>query len=419
MDHPRSSLVLLRAAALTAALTAAGCETSPAEPGPDLPADAEPDAASTADGSNDTGATDGSEGSEDTGPPPPSEMAACEGTTLFAAPDDPAAPGPWSVGARTVTVAGLTTEVWYPAAPGAEAGLEQVSYDLRLEFRPGDQGKIPDQDAPRLGCDCYRDLPLDEAHGPYPVVLYVHGTAGFRHYALPQMTHWASRGFVVVAANHPKIQLSDALDFDIAPDQAAEARALLAAIRVTGGELAFLQGAVDTSRMAVTGHSAGGAALAELGDEAGVRVLIPMASRGTAPGAHLESTLILGAEDDATLPYFNQFQAFEASPARKRLVGLRLAGHLAFTVICAVGREQGGMLQIAIDHGIEVNDLIATLATDGCLDGQLPAEDGWEIIDYATAAVLEETLHCSPTAAARLAAIGARYPAVLEVLEEL
>ena len=29
MDHPRSSLVLLRAAALTAALTAAGCETSP------------------------------------------------------------------------------------------------------------------------------------------------------------------------------------------------------------------------------------------------------------------------------------------------------------------------------------------------------------------------------------------------------
>ena len=39
----------------------------------------------------------------------------CEGRVLLKVPDDPAAEGPWPVGARTITVAGYTTEVWYPA----------------------------------------------------------------------------------------------------------------------------------------------------------------------------------------------------------------------------------------------------------------------------------------------------------------
>lgn len=74
-----------------------------------------------------------------------------------------------------------------------------------------EQGKIPDDDAPRIVGEAYRDLPIDADFGPYPVIVFVHGTAGYRYTSLPQMTHWASRGFVVLAADHPGLNLQDLL----------------------------------------------------------------------------------------------------------------------------------------------------------------------------------------------------------------
>lgn len=350
---------------------------------------------------------------------PPEAVNACEGSALLVTPEDPGARGPWPVGARTVTLAGLTAEVWYPAAPGGEADVEKARYDIREHLREGDQGKIPDEDNPFQECDCYRDLPLDEAHGPYPVVLFLHGTGGFRTQTLTQMTHWASRGFVVVAADHPGLELKYALDLQIGGDQAGDAKALLDALESPAGDAAFLAGRLASDRRAVVGHSIGGMSLSGLGGQPGVRVLIPMAAGWVNPGASLRGTLILGAMDDAVVAYTQQQQGFEASPAPKRLVGLTGAGHLAFSDLCALGREQGGILQVAIDHGIEVNPLIAALAQDGCKEGQLPHERGWAIINHATAAALEEHLACSETAAASLASIGDVFPEVGEYQEEL
>ena len=42
-----------------------------------------------------------------------------------------------------------------------------------------------------------------------PPVVFVHGTAGFRSQSLEIVTHWASRGFVVIAADHPGLYLGD------------------------------------------------------------------------------------------------------------------------------------------------------------------------------------------------------------------
>lgn len=351
-------------------------------------------------------------------PPPPAE-ASCEGSTLLAVPEDPAARGPWAVGARTVTLSGLTTEIWYPAAAGSEQGKEQARYDLREHLRDSDQGKIPDEDNPWQACDCYRDLPLDEAHGPYPVVVFLHGTAGFRTQSLTQMTHWASRGFVVVAADHPKLELKYVLDLQLGADQEGDARTLLDTLESPVGEAAFLAGRVSPERRAVVGHSAGGAALAGLGLESGVRVLIPMAAGGVNPGPALRSALILGAMDDGVVDYAQQQDGYETSPSPKRLVGLADAGHLAFSDLCAIGEDQGGLLQVAIDHGIEVNPLIASLAQDGCEEGQLPHERGWAIINHATAAALEEHLACSAGAADALSTIAEAFPEVGELREAL
>src|SRR5580698_6000551 len=80
----------------------------------------------------------------------PTETPGCGTTMLLTVPDDPSLPGPWPVGVQTVSIpvngggppdggvgvtgtAGgasgtgfnLTTEIWYPATLGSEAGKAQ------------------------------------------------------------------------------------------------------------------------------------------------------------------------------------------------------------------------------------------------------------------------------------------------------
>ena len=140
---------------------------------------------------------------------PPETAAGCGGAVRYAPPEDPAEPGPYPVGVRTVDVDGLLVDVWYPAALGSVG--EPVRYDIRDALGSKDRALIPDDDAPYQVCDCARDLPVDAATGPFPAVVFVHGTASFRNQSLTTVTHWASRGFVVVAADHPGLTLADTL----------------------------------------------------------------------------------------------------------------------------------------------------------------------------------------------------------------
>jgi len=341
----------------------------------------------------------------------------CEGAALLARPADPGVRGPWAVGARTVQIAGLTAEVWYPARAGSDTGLPKVRYDLREHLPPSEGAKIPDADNPLQDCDCFRDLPLDEVHGPYPLVLFVHGTAGFRTQSLTLNTHWASRGFVVVSADHPGINLAAVLSNQFGGDQAGDAGRLLDALATPAGEIAFLGGHLDGKRIGMAGHSAGGGAIRGFGGRA--QVLMPLAAGGTQAGAALSSTLVMGGTDDGIARYSQQQSGYGSSPARKRLVGLSKAGHLAFSDLCFIGRDRGGILMIAQSHGVTVPAIVGSLARDGCKPGQLAAETGWQIIEYATAAALEETLMCSPAMGAQLAHIQGQFPDVGELQELL
>lgn len=356
------------------------------------------------------------------GPPAPPEVKGCASTKLYQKDPDYAKAGPWAVGAKTFSVDKLRVEVWYPAKWQSEKDQTSARYDVRLQLPEGEQTKIPDDKAPIQICNCYRDLPLDKERGPYPVVIFLHGTAGFRTQSLQHVTHWASRGFVVFAADHPGLMLGDLLQLKFGAKQADDAKAILAALRSPSGDMAFLQGAVDLERVAVSGHSAGGSALADLGKEAGIQVLIPMAAGGTKAGEALKSTLILGGDQDAIVPPKRQQDGYTSSPKTKRLVLLEKAGHLAFSDLCEVGKEQGGLIKLAREYKVKIPDgfdqLIETLATDGCKEGQLPAAQGWPIIHFASSAVLEETLHCDPTASTALQGLQTRYSAVKEYKEE-
>ncbi|MCB9705441.1 MAG: hypothetical protein H6711_26455 [Myxococcales bacterium] len=395
---PRSAFALASAPLLVVLACSGGAEDDASASGSSSTAATEGGTSSTS-----AGESEGS-GTEGDGVP------ACEGARLLPLPEDPAARGPWAVGAKTVVVADRRTEIWYPARPGSEADLPTVSYDLRLQLPPAEQGKIPDEANPFQPCACYRDLPLDDAHGPYPVIVFIHGTAGFRTQSLTFMTHWASRGFVVVASDHDGITLADVLGGTIDADQAGDARRVLDALALAEGEFAFLGGHLDLPRIGMSGHSAGGMAIQGLGDRA--QVLIPMAAGGVEAGAALLSTMVLGGMEDKIVAFGNQQSGYDDSPAQKRLVGLQDAGHLAFSDLCVLGADQGGILQIALDYGVEVPQFLVPLAQDGCAPENLAPETGFEIIKAASAAALHETLHCAPWASAAIAGLADRFPEI-------
>lgn len=343
----------------------------------------------------------------------------CDGVPLLPVPEDTSLPGPWPVGARTAVIDDLTLEVWYPAQPGSESGAEPVRYDIRTSLPDSEQAKVPDEDNPWQDCDCWRDLPIDADHGPYPVVVFIHGTAGFRSQSLEFMTHWASRGFVVVAADHPGLWLKDLLgSLCGAPGQAqdlgGDLATIVAALQSPTGDLGFLQGRIDADRLAATGHSAGGFAVEPAG--AFAQVVMPMAGRGVAPGEALRSVLVLGAQSDKVVNYSEQQTGYADSPAPKRLVGLANTGHLIFSSLCSL-RNSDGQDFLALAAEYEVCGAQFASALFDCDDAYLADEQGWEIVQYVTSAALEETLHCS-SAGDNFADLQSKYPDVGEFLAE-
>ncbi|MEO6772414.1 MAG: hypothetical protein ABI467_05255 [Kofleriaceae bacterium] len=353
---------------------------------------------------------------------PSGTIAGCDGAALLSNPSDFSAAGPWPVGVQTVMVGGLRTEVWYPATPGSQAGTTPARYDIRAELSPTEAAKISDTDNPWQDCDCTRGLPLDAAHGPYPVVLFVHGTASFRHQSLHIVTHWASRGFVVVAADHPGLELGDLLAMACggtapAQDLSGNLDTLIAALQAPAGDLGFLAGHVDATRIAVTGHSAGGGAAAAASNKPGVRVVISMAGVGsTAASSTLESTLYMGGSLDSIASFGQVKTAYQGSAKPHRLVGVKDAGHLNFSDLCDTKNAAGqDLLTIANNDGVCGANLAGFLFD--CDPSHVAGPIGWSVINYATSAVLERVLQCQPPT--DLAAHEAADPHVSEYDEDL
>jgi acetyl esterase/lipase len=330
----------------------------------------------------------------DASPNPTEDRAGCDGAVLLGTSTDPGARGPWDVGARTVQVGRLTVEIWYPAAPGSAAGQETAVYDIR-EALGALRDEIPDDDNPWQPCDCVRDLPLDDAHGPYPIVVFVHGTAAFRHQSVSHATHWASRGFVVVAADHPGLMLGDFLS-QLCPgdpsgeqDLSGDLDAMLAALAAPAGDLAFLAGHVDATRVGVAGHSAGGGAAAAASTKPGVQVVMPLAANGTSQAP----SLYMGGLDDTIAQFSSTTSAWDGSVTPKYLVGIENTGHLFCSDLCDTRNAQGqNLLEIASEHQLCGSEFAGFLFD--CEPTYLDGEVARGIVDWATANLLERTLQC-------------------------
>ena len=104
--------------------------------------------------------------------------------------------GPYEVGFQTLDISHqprwleeprvLSTRVWYPAA--ADSGAEDANYAVAGIV------EVPAIDV--------LDAPPVNGDGPFPVVVYSHGSGGVGLLAYPYAELFASHGWIVVAPNH-------------------------------------------------------------------------------------------------------------------------------------------------------------------------------------------------------------------------
>jgi hypothetical protein len=300
-----------------------------------------------------------------------------------------------------LTISGLTSVVWYPAVPGSEVGKTKDSYCMKDYLNISGT-----REEHTWYMNSYRDLPLDTSYGKYPVIIYVHGTGSFKYAHHVLATHWASRGFVVISCDNPKMYITDVLANAgniLLQDQAGDTKKIISAVKAATGSLAFLSGKVDSSRIGLAGHSAGGAAVASLTSVSGVQVIIPMASAAkVGTSLYVKAAMLMGGINDNTNKWsFEQIAYTNTRTSNKRLVGIPNAGHNVFTNICdSVAKAE--------QYGFDLGSL-ETVAHDGCGSSYINQKLGWEIINYGSTAVFEETLQCNTTSANSISKIDDIY----------
>ncbi len=362
-----------------------------------------------------------------------SSTAAGCGSSLLSVPSDPGVRGPWKVGVQTVTIGRLTVEITYPAQPGSESGMPEVTYNASA-FLPGTEAtkiKTPTNLAP-VGGNLYRGLPIDGAHGPYPVIINIHGTASFRVANISMLTHWASRGFVVVSADYPGLDLHDMLASTIdcnlptsgSQDVPTDVTTQITALTSPTGALAFLAGHIDVSRLGITGHSQGACITATLSTDPHVQVVVPMAgSVAVATSPTLKGLTFIAGIDDKVITYNSGLGsignvvctqgnlqqsdtgAYTASPGppavKKRLVGITGGGHLSVTDLCTLNSARVDAAHEAINDkvcGVGDAVIIGLAALDDC--GTVDMDTGIHDTNYASTAAFEEVLMCTDRSAA-------------------
>lgn len=336
--------------------------------------------------------TEGPEAAPETTAPPETT------TTTEAEPEPEAAyaeAGPYAAGVTTLDLDGRFVEVWYPADPDGVAGIEPAVFQIRDVVPPELAALVPDELNPRYPTDGYPEAP-PAADGPFPVAALSHGFAGWPTMYQFLGTHLASWGVVVVAPAHAERDLLAAASGNVTEgdDAGVLLAAVDAAVDASESGTGPLAGLVDADRLATIGHSAGvrAATEASIRDDR-VDAVVFMAGGGTQ--TNLPPALVLAGGRDGVIPLDRILQLTEPL-ADRRIVVIEEAGHTAFTDICLIGAEQGGLRSIVEQLGLPVDDQLLRLLDDGCTGDYLPAEEAWPIIRHLVTAQLRSAWGVDP-----------------------
>jgi len=333
----------------------------------------------------------------------------------------PAALGPYGVGRTTVAVTDetrarpLTIDVWYPIAPGT-AGAPAI-----YSFAPGIE--LPSAVA-------LADTPA-ATDGPFPLVVYSHGSGGLRYIAAFFTETLASHGFVVAAPDHTgntavELLLGGAASFEAsAVDRPLDVSFVVDQLLAKSADPAdALAGSVDAERIGVAGHSFGGyTALAGVSGITVAGTAVPADPRVGAIVAMAPATqrladaelaavdvptmLLVGTSDRTTPVDPNVTRPWALLPASPRYrVELAAAGHQSFTDVCRYQRD----LPTLADVPELVIDAVDSFATEGCAPELMPIERAHELTNTYAISFFQAHLAGNPGYAALIepdAVIGA------------
>lgn len=313
-------------------------------------------------------------------------------------PDDPAARGV-ATGIRTVYAPGLALEVFYPAAEESVASAPADSIDLRDFISKEVSDLLGPVDLATMRVEARRDAPFRTTGEELPVLFFSHGLGAFRTQSPDLCDHLASRGYVVVAVDHPGRMLTDLLPClfspalsgcdlagfgeDNSPRQMRDAIAWLDSS--VADEESFLFGRVSPSVRGIIGHSAGGGTVGAMTDSDGFGAMLAMAA-GPIMSSSSPSLYISGVCDGIVSDGDVQ-EGWLASPDSD-LLRIHGAGHLPFSDICDLDFE--GLAEEVLFPRDDMNafflDQMVSLGTDGCPGVQPSVEDcGEEFGDHEEA----------------------------------
>lgn len=353
-----------------------------------------------------------SEGSPDT-----TEAAASSAAVNL---DEAGASGPYAVGQRTLSLTdsgdsgrSFSVDVWYPVDAADTAGVANAEYS----FIPG------------LGYTSevsFTDAPA--AQGPFPLVVYSHGSGGFRWVATFFTEFLASKGFVVAAPDHTGNTAIDGFtggsvdsptNANNRPGDVTDT--IDAVLAANDDDSDLLAGRIDASSIGLTGHSFGGfTALASVsGHTNAVGTTLPdpriTALVVMAPYTLLLSddelaavdvpTMMISATDDLTTPIeTNTERAWELISGRPLVrIDVTAAAHNSFTDLCQL-REAVAELP---DVSEAITDALTTQSGQACSSEVLASVEVHRITNSYAAAFLIDQLTGSTAYAAVLACEGA------------
>jgi len=350
-------------------------------------------------------------------------LAACENLGQNGLPFTPAGPhsapspmdaGPFGVGVKTLVLVDasrldpdsgkprtLKTEIWYPAGQDAKDG-PFWSYNVKDEVTPELLGEekydsFMSADLPLVPTFTVRDANVDRDHGPYPVIVYSHGSNSIRWQSIFYTAHLASHGYIVLAPDHEGNTLWDLIRDGF--DQASVVTSSYKRLDDVGFILdSFLEksqdpedfffGVLDRTSVGITGHSFGGftsVAMPCADERFKVAVAQAPVISLTVGWCNLNSypvpLMVQGGDMDKTVPFKDQYCDLRSMGGDDpmHLVKIYGGGHFTFADLCQLDL-------LSLSQILDLGGVVEEALADGCGPDNIEPVVAHPLINhYATA----------------------------------